>query len=310
MNTVLRTEAAIVKQAKKQKQKKAITIALFILPALLVYSVFILYPIVATFQYSLFSWSGGQGERTFIGLQNYTVLFADQTFWSALQNNMMLILASVFIQIPLGLLMALVLFSPIKGIKLLNVLYFLPYLMSTVAIGLLWIFMYDPINGPMNQVVQWFGVEPVAWLADQNTALIAVLIVIIWQFAPFYMILFKAAMVGIPDELYEAAEIDGANGIQKFFSITFPALIPTIVTSSILAIVGSLKAFDIFYIMTGGGPGNATEIVGTYMFKQGFIHFNMGYASTIAAMMFILAFISVLIIQVFEYRRKKRGAVL
>ncbi|GAE34870.1 carbohydrate ABC transporter permease [Halalkalibacter akibai] len=268
---------------KKQKQKQARTILLFVLPGLLVYSVFILYPILATFNYSFFNFSGGQSQRTFVGLSNYTTLFADQTFWQALKNNSFIILVSVFVQIPLGLMMALVLFSPIKGVKLLNVLYFLPYLMSTVAIGLLWIFMFDPMNGPVNQVVKLFGQNPIPWLADKNTAMIAVLLVIVWQFAPFYMILFKAAMVGIPDELYEAARIDGANGTQQFFYITFPSLIPTIVTSSILAVVGSLKQFDIFYIMTGGGPGNSTEILGTYMFKQGFINFNMGYASTIAA---------------------------
>jgi raffinose/stachyose/melibiose transport system permease protein len=152
-----------------------------------------------------------------------------------------------------------------------------------------------------------FGFNAIPWLADKNTAMIAILLVIVWQFSPFYMILFKAAMVGIPDELYEAASIDGANGTQKFFYITLPALIPTFVTSSILAIVGSLKAFDIFYIMTGGGPGGATEILGTYMYKQGFIHFSMGYASTIAAVMFLIAFVCVIIIQFIEHQRKKRG---
>ena len=122
------------------------------------------------------------------------------------------------------------------------------------------------------------------------------------------MILFKASIVGIPDELYEAAEIDGANPFQKFFQITLPLLMPTIVSSSILAIVGSLKAFDIFYIMTGGGPNHGTELLGTYMFKQAFINFNMGYASAIAFVMFFLALFVTIIIQVMDHLRKKKGA--
>ncbi|MDV2884621.1 sugar ABC transporter permease [Alkalihalophilus pseudofirmus] len=308
MKTAVDTDVIMISpEQKKNKRKKGKTILLFVLPALLVYSIFILYPIIATFNYSMYNWNGVQAQKTFIGLENYFTLFSDSTFWQALQNNMLLVLVSVFVQIPLGLIMALVLFSPIMGKKFLNVIFFLPYLMSTVAIGLLWIFMYDPINGPVNQIVQLFGFNAIPWLADKNTAMIAILIVVIWQFSPFYMILFKAAMVGIPDELYEAASIDGANELQKFFYVTLPALIPSFVTSSILAIVGSLKAFDIFYIMTGGGPGGATEILGTYMYKQGFINFSMGYASTIAAVMFLIAFVCVIIIQVIEYQRKKRG---
>ncbi|MGN7284564.1 carbohydrate ABC transporter permease [Shouchella rhizosphaerae] len=291
----------------QRKAKSGRTIFFFVLPALLVYSVFILYPIFSTFYYSLHEWNGVQPQHTFIGLDNYVTLLKDATFWQALQNNSLLVLVSVFVQIPLGLIMALVLFSPVIGKRLLNVIYFLPYLMSTVAIGLLWIFMYDPINGPINQLLQIVGIDAIPWLADANVAMIAILVVVIWQFSPFYMILFKAAMVGIPNELYEAASIDGANGRQQFFFITLPALVPTIVSSSVLAVVGSLKAFDIFYIMTGGGPGGATEILGTYMYKQGFIQFSMGYASTVAAAMFIIAFICVAIIQFVEYQRKKRG---
>lgn len=289
-----------------EKRKKRIAILLFVLPALLVYTVFIIYPIIATFNYSLFDWNGISKDKIFVGLQNFQMLLSDSTFWLALKNNVYLILASVFVQIPLGLIMALVLLSKIKGKRLLNVIYFLPFLMSAVAIGLLWIFMYDPENGPVNKLLEFFGFDAIHWLAANDTAIIAVLIVVVWQFAPFYMILFKAAMVGISDELYEAADIDGANERQKFFYITLPALMPTIVTSSILAVVGSLKTFDMFYIMLGGGSGSATEILGTYMYRQSFINFNMGYGSTIASMMFILALISVVLILATDGLRQRR----
>ncbi|MDQ0338815.1 raffinose/stachyose/melibiose transport system permease protein [Caldalkalibacillus uzonensis] len=302
-------QTKVISSAPKRNSqfKKRLTILLFILPALIVYMIYVVYPIITTFNYSLFSWSGTQREKIFVGLTNYIQLFADSTFWMALKNNIKIVLVSVFVQIPLGLVMALILFSSIKGRKVFNVLYFLPYLMSTVAIGLLWIYMYDPVNGPVNRVLDIFGFSPVAWLADPILAMTSVLIVIVWQFAPFYMILFKAAMVGIPDELYEAADMDGANSFHKFVYITLPSLMPTIVTSSVLAVVGSLKAFDIFYIMTRGGPGHATEILGTYMYKQGFVNLNMGYASAIAFMMFLIAFVIVVLIQVIEYQRRKRG---
>jgi len=297
----------VVRQAKKKNMRKAVTISLFTAPALIVYLVYVIYPILSTLNYSFYSWDG-TSDKTFIGLDNYVQLFHDAVFWTSLTNNAWVVITSVFVQIPLGMIMALMLFAPIRGIRLFSSVYFLPFLMSTVAIGLLWVYMFDPINGIINQLINFLGFENVAWLSDENTALIAILLVVVWQFSPFYMILFKAAMVGIGEELYESAEIDGANSWQKFFHITFPLLMPTIVSSSILAIVGSLKAFDIFYIMTGGGPNHATELMGTYMFKQAFINFNMGYASAIAFIMFLIALVVTILIQVVDYNRKKKGA--
>ncbi|MCU9600449.1 carbohydrate ABC transporter permease [Pallidibacillus thermolactis] len=294
---------------KIENRKKRMAILLFVLPALLVYTIFIIYPILATFNYSLFEWNGISKEKVFIGFENFKNLLSDSTFWLALKNNVYLILVSVFVQIPLGLIMALVLLSKIRGKKILNVIYFLPFLMSAVAIGLLWTLMYDPVNGPINKFLEFFGIDSIHWLASNKTAIVAVLVVIVWQFAPFYMILFKAAMVGIPEELYEAADIDGANEAQKFFYVTLPSLMPTIVSSSILAVVGSLKTFDMFYIMLGGGSGSATEILGTYMYKQSFINFNMGYGSAIASMMFILALISVILILITDGLRQRRESL-
>lgn len=305
--TNTRSIVNVASRTKQNKFKSALTIGLFVAPALIVYSIYVIYPILTTLMYSFYDWDG-MGAGVFIGLQNYIDLFKDAIFWKALTNNTWVVLTSVFVQIPLGLIMALMLFAPIKGIRFFSSIYFFPFLMSTVAIGMLWVLMFDPINGMINQFINLFGFENVAWLSQTNTALFAVLLVIVWQFAPFYMILFKAAIVGIPEDLYEAAEIDGANPLTKFFRITLPLLMPTIVSSSILAIVGSLKAFDIFYIMTGGGPNHGTELLGTYMFKQAFINFNMGYASAIAFVMFFVALFVTIIIQVMDYYRKKRGA--
>lgn len=298
-----------VRRTMNKKAKKAITISLFIAPALIIYSLYVIYPILTTLNYSFFEWNG-ISDKVFIGLDNYVRMLNDDVFWISLKNNAWVVLASVFIQIPLGLVMALLLFAPIRGIRFFNGIYFIPFLMSTVAVGILWRLMYDPINGTINQLINLFGFENVAWLSEKNTAIFSVLMVIVWQFSPFYMILFKAGIVGISEEMYEAADIDGANYLQKFAKITLPLLAPTIVTSSILAIVGSLKSFDLFYIMTGGGPNHGTEILGTYMYKQAFINYNMGYGSAIAFVMFLLALVVVIIIQYLDYYRKKKGDLL
>lgn len=296
-----------VARPKKTSWSRVLTISLFLAPALVVYAVYVLYPICSTLLYSFYKWDG-VGVGTFVGLQNYINLLSDSVFWTSLTNNTWVVLTSIFVQIPLGLIMALMLLAPIRGIRLFNGIYFFPFLVSTVAVGLLWVLMLDPLNGIINKLVTLFGFENVEWLSQSNTAMFAVLLVIVWQFSPFYMILFKAAIVGIPEELYEAAEIDGANAFTKFFKITLPLLMPTIISSSILAVVGSLKAFDIFYIMTGGGPNHGTELLGTYMFKQAFVNFNMGYASAIAFIMFFLAMIVTILIQALDFYRKKKGA--
>ena len=304
---IARRKTSVLPRLSPKTLKNALTIFLFTAPALIVYTVYVLYPIVSTFIYSLYDWDGSTAG-TFVGMGNYIRLLGDSVFWTALTNNTWVVFTSVFVQIPLGLIMALMLFAPIRGLKFFSSIYFFPFLMSTVAVGLLWIFMYDPINGVINQLINVLGFENIPWLSQKNTAMFAVLLVVVWQFVPFYMILFKAAIVGIPEELYEAADIDGANGITKFFHITLPLLMPTIVSSSILAVVGSLKAFDIFYVMTGGGPNHGTELLGTYMFKQAFINFNMGYASAIAFVMFFLALIVTIVIQALDFYRKKKGA--
>lgn len=293
---------------RKEKRKQTLAILSFMFLALFVYTLFILYPILSTFIYSFHEWNGIETEKAFVGFANYSELFSDPTFWQSLKNNFYLVGVSVFVQIPLGLMMALVLNSKIKGQRLLSVIFFLPYLMSTVAVGLLWVFMFDPTNGPINITLNAIGLESINWLAESPSALIAILIVMAWQFAPFYMILFKAALVGIPEELYEAAGMDGANDIQKFFYVTLPSLIPMLISSSVLAVVGSLKTFDLFYVMAGSGAGTSTSILGTFMYEETFVNFRMGYGSTIAAMMFVIALISVVIIQVVDtIQKRKRG---
>ncbi|MEW9032494.1 MAG: sugar ABC transporter permease, partial [Planifilum fimeticola] len=249
---------------------------------------------------------------TFAGLANYIAILSDDVFWLSLKNNLLLVVASLLTQLPLGLLLALLLFSPIRGLRLFRTVYFLPLLMSSVAVGILWIYIYDPNQGILNRTLDLVGLSFLknSWLGSEETAFWSVVATVCWQFTPFYMILFRAALVGIPEEIYESASIDGAGAWKKFRHITLPLLLPTIITSSILSIIGSLKYFDLIFVMTGGGPNNSTELMATYMYKQAFSYFNMGYASTISFAMFLIAFIvTVLVYSLGYFRRKGNEAV-
>ncbi|WP_018922989.1 carbohydrate ABC transporter permease [Salsuginibacillus kocurii] len=298
--------------APKKRQKRSIkfkegwTILLFLAPALAVYGLYVVYAIGMTFYYSLFEWSGIDQDFNFIGLQNYVFQFTDGVFWQSVSNNFLLVAASLLTQLPLGLIMALLLFAPIKGIRFFRSVYFMPFLMSTVAIGILFTYIYDPSFGLVNELLGFVGLEALqrGWLGDESTAIWSIIAVVVWQFAPFYMILFRAAIVGIPEELYEAADIDGASKFQRFRKITFPLLIPTIVTSSILSIIGALKYFDLIYVMTGGGPNNSTHLMATYMYDHAFSYFNMGYGSSISFSMFVIALIVTIFILFIDRKRK------
>lgn len=294
----------------KRKFEDGTIITAFLAPALIIYLVYVVYSILMTFYYSLLEWSGITASE-FIGFANYIDLLNDGIFWQSVKNNLILVLMSVVTQLPLGLIMALLLFSPIRGIKIFQTIYFMPFLMSTVAIGLLFVFILDPSFGLVNNFLGSIGLESLqrGWLGESGTAFWSIVAVITWQFAPFYMILFRAGLVGIPAELYEAAAIDGVNKWQGFRHITFPLLMPTIVTSSILAIIGSLKYFDLIYVMTGGGPNHSTELMATHMYKQAFTNFNMGYGSTVAVGMFIIALIITLTVLGLDGLRKRKGGL-
>ena len=281
----------------------------FIFPTLFIYSVFIVYPIFSTLFNSFFSWTGLTADKTFIGLENYRTLFADKAFSQSVVNNLWVIITSVFVQIPLGLVMALIISGPRKRVKVYKVLYFIPYLMSTVAIGLTWGFLYDPMLGPINQILRHFGfnTNSLFWLGDKKTAMISVLIVVVWNFAPFYMILFNASLSTISDDYYEAASLDGATKLQQFSHITMPLLWPSIMNAVVLSIVGSLKTFDLFYVMTKGGPGTSTELMVTYMYKQGFTYFKMGYASSVAFTMFFTAVLAIVFIKFVQRKLAKEA---
>lgn len=276
-----------------KKKHDFLVALLFILPALAMYLFYFLLPIPASAYYSFFQWNGIAPTMKFLGFGNWIALFQDPVFWKALTNNIILVIASIVIQLPIGLILGVLVSSKLRGMRFLKLVYFLPMLLSAVAIGLTWNFIYEPTFGLLNAFLNTIGLErfTTGWLGDEKFALWAVIGAICWQYIPYYMVLFAAALAGIPQELYEAAYIDGASKSQGFLTITLPLLKNTFRIACVLSLTGSLKYFALIFVMTGGGPDHASELLATYMFKQAFTSFRMGYGSAIAVFMFMISFV-------------------
>lgn len=262
----------------------------FLMPALLVFGIFVLWPIAKSARYSLYDWNGVGPLNHYIGFDNYRDLAGDSVFWRALKHNVVVVAWSLGTQIPLGVGLALLLTRGLKGSALFRTLYFAPMVLSEVIVGVIWRWIYQPNFGMANAFLKEIGMGRQGWLGDEQLSLACILVVMTWRYLGFYIVIFIAAIQGIPDELYEAASIDGANAVQRHRYITLPQLMPTVRVSSVLMIVGALKSFDLVWVLTEGGPSHASELVATYMFKQAFRSNSWGYGSTVAFTLFLIAF--------------------
>jgi raffinose/stachyose/melibiose transport system permease protein len=241
---------------------------------------------------SFFEWDGISPTKDPIGFENWSRLLRDDIFWKAFRNNLTVVVLSLVVQMPLGMGLAILLEQGERFFifKIFKTVYFFPMLMSSVAIGILFKYVYDPVFGIINPAFEAVGLDSWtrSWLGDTGVALYAVIAVICWQYTPFYMILFLAALRGIPEDLRDAALIDGAGDRRYYWSIALPLVQGTVRTAVILSLIGSLKYFDLIWVMTEGGPNNASELMATYMYKKAFPSFEMGYGSTVASALFII----------------------
>ena len=276
---------SLSEKAKRDTNRAAFV---FLLPIVLLMTVYIFYPIADTFVTSLYKWNGISADKTMIGLKNWSKLMKDMSFWIAFKNNLVIMVLSICIQIPIGLALATFIDFGGRKMTVFKVLWFIPLLMSSVAIGFLFTYALATNGGIFSAVSNLFGGGNIDLLGNPKTALYTVIGVIAWQFTPFYMVYCMAAYTNISTDVFEAAAIDGATKGQYFWKIALPLLAPSLKSAAILSMVGSLKYFDLVYVMTGGGPGTSTELMATYMYKQSFVKFNMGYGSAVAAGMFIL----------------------
>ncbi|WP_102028622.1 carbohydrate ABC transporter permease [Salirhabdus sp. Marseille-P4669] len=282
----------------KKVMSNKLMIAIYILPALLLIGILIYIPLALTGYYGLMDWDG-IGEMTFLGLENYITAIKDMKFWdSAYHSFLLAIFSTLSLFIYLGI--ALILASKIKGANLLRKIYLIPMLLSSVAIAQLWIKVYNPSNGILNSILSAFGIDnPPVWLGDTSIVLYSIFIPILWQYAGFYILIYYAALKNIPDSLIEAAKIDGASPLQIAFKIKVPLIMGVIKVTVVLAIVGSLKYFDLIYVMTGGGPSGASEVMASYMYKTAFSSYNYGYGSAIGFLLLLITLVVTYLIRKF-----------
>ena len=284
---------------KKKDIVNYLAVFLFLLPALALFIGILIAPIIKSAYYSLFDWNG-MGEMTFLGLANYKELFTSKAigFMKALGNACILAALSVFIQLPVSLALALALGRGIKGEKPFLSVYFMPVLISTVVIGQLWLKIYNPDYGLLNSALTKLGLENLCriWLGDKKTALLSVFVPTLWQYVGYHMLLMYAGVKGVSPDIREAAKIDGATEGQVNRYIVIPVIKPILKVSVIFAVTGSLKSFDLIYVLTNGGPLHATEVPSTRMIEMLFQRNRYGMGSTIAVMMIILCFAFALLI--------------
>lgn len=281
-------------------RRNKIAICIFMLPAVVLFAMIIIIPIFMSSYYSLLDWDGIT-KGVFVGLDNFKELFTSKSagFPKTLKNAMLLAVLSTFIQLPISLFFAIILGKGVKGEKFYVAVFFIPVLISTTVIGQLWLKIYNPDYGIVNAGLKFLGLDNLThvWLGEQNTALFAVFIPILWQYVGYHMLLMYAGVKSISPELREAAKIDGATewGIARY--VTIPLLKPIIRICVIFAVTGSLKAFDLIYVLTNGGPAHASEVPSTLMVSMIFGRNRYGFGSAIALMIIFLCFFFAILIR-------------
>ncbi len=278
----------------------------FLLPAVIFFTVYIIYPIASTLRYSLYEWSGISDNKVFIGLQNYISAFQNPVVWKSILHNVIFLSVGIFVILPFSFLVALALAkAKVKWKKGFRTIYFFPIVLNLVVIGTVWSLFYNPQKGLLNSFFNTVGLHSLSlsWLGDQSIALIALLIVSIWMRSGYYIVVYMAGIEGIPDDIWDALKMDGANLFTSAFSVIIPIMRSVIASTVTMALIYSINDFGMVWIMTQGGPVRATEILGTYMFKEAFQKHHMGYGSAIVVIMLVIS-LSVSIIQMRLFERE------
>ncbi|HOO33086.1 MAG TPA: sugar ABC transporter permease [Thermotogota bacterium] len=264
---------------------------IFLIPSVLIIGVFNIYPALYSIVLSFFKWNGFSPKIPFVGLENYRTLFTNPEFYNSIGVTIVYSLLVTIISMGLGLLVAVALDRDIKGKTLYRILYFLPVVTPTVASGIVWTYLFDPSQGIINRTLAFFSITGPSWLTDSSWALLSVSIVGIWKRVGFCMIIYLAALQGISNSLYEAAEIDGAGDFKILKSIKIPLLAPSTLFLSITGFIDSFQIFDLVYVMTNGGPVDETDVLGLFLYRNGFDYFKLGYSSAIAVAIFAILFL-------------------
>ena len=277
---------------------KLSTILLFLPPALLLFTLFVVLPVGEAAWYSGFNWNGFGKPTNWIGLDNYRFVFDNRAFGTAFKNNLLIIVVSLVIQLPLALSLAIILADRFRGSVALRMVFFLPYILAEIATGLIFSFVYDGDYGLLAAIYKSFGAEAPHLLASPQTAFAAILLVVVWKYFGFHMMLFIAALQTIDRSMLEAARIDGASRWQSLRYVVIPSLAPTIRLSIFFAIVGSLQLFDLVMPLTRGGPSDSSHTMVSFLYTFGITRMRVGFGSAVGVILFLIC-----VVFAFTYKR-------
>ena len=278
---------------RRRRRHGGLSAWLFALPALAVYVVFLVYPSVTSLFFSLTDWDGLSPTYNIVGLDNYAAMAKDPVIITALKNNAIWTAVTLTIPLVLGLALAILLNGKVRGKPILRLIFYTPAVLPLVSIASIWGWLYNPQYGAINELFRLVGLGNLAqpWLGQDSTALAAIMVPAIWLRTGFPMLLYLAALQGIPEEMYEAATVDGASRSQQFWHITMPSLRPAHYIVLALSLIDSFKVFDMIYAMTYGGPGTATQVMGTWMYANVFQYYQAGYGTAIAVVITVIAIV-------------------
>ena len=283
--------------------KRELTAYMFIAPNFIGYMVLTFVPILLSFLYSTFDWNLGV-NKVFTGIANFRYMFfEDLDFWKVVWNTFYYTIGTVPVCLILSLLLAMLMNQKLRGKVFFRSVFFFPYVASLVAVAVVWMALFNPDKGPVNEMLMSLGVKnPPRWAGSAEWAMPTIIGLTIWKQAGYYMVVYLAALQGVPSELYEAARMDGANAFQRFLHVTWPMVTPTTFFVTMMLIIGTFKSYDIMYVTTQGGPGVATKVLAYHIYNNAFVYMKYGYASALSVFLFAV----VLIVTLIQFRGEKR----
>jgi raffinose/stachyose/melibiose transport system permease protein len=302
-----RTRRGVAPRPAGPRWRMRLEVALFVSPALALMAVFVAWPVVSAVRMSFYRWKGFGPMDDFVGWRNYQRVLTDDVFTGAVMHNFTIVIASIIVQLPLGLLLAMLLNRRIVGRGLLRTIVFVPYVVAEVIAGVVWFQLLQPEYGVIDHLISAVGLTPPeqGFLGTPELALPTVFVVLTWKYLGLAVLLFLAGLQSVPDELFEAAQLDGASWWQAQRRIALPLLGPTIRTWLFLSMIGSIQCFDMVWVLTQGGPANATTTMATYLISEGTQRHNYGIAGAASVLLFVIGFLLALVYQVFILRRDR-----
>ena len=289
MTTLPATSREPIPAAQRRRQRREIiTAVLMLAPSLTFLAAFTYWPIIRSIIYGFFDVQLGSSDIFFVGIENYERLWKDELFWKSLRNTVIYMLVTVPTSIALALLLAVALDRQLRGTAFYRAVFFYPVMVPSVAAGMVWVFLYAPGYGPINGLMETLGLPKLEWLYDPDWALPAIIIMSIWKYAGYFMLILLAALQLVPRDLYEAARLDGVSGLRQLLHITVPLISPTLYFVVIIGVLHSYQIFDYVFVMTQGGPADATNVLTFYIYQNAFQFQDIGTASAIANILLLV----------------------